>query len=298
MEIVLFALLLSATGNCSPHWPLLSPCSNSPRLIPIHPICLAAASQLEDDDKIIGGYECSPHSQPWQVYFTYGSNQRWCGGSLINEWWIVSAAHCYKTPRTLVAHLGEHDTSADEGTEQHIQVAKAIQFPQYNQYTLNNDIMLVKLAQPARFGAYVQPIPISSSCPVPGTECLVSGWGNLLTSDVQYPDALQCLNVPILSDSACRAAYPGRITTNMFCAGYIEGGKDSCQVWRERLVRFVVCEEVAFHSAALGFKANAVSSLQGKQSPCLGFASTRTMSSRHVSWGCQDWVIMMSLASL
>lgn len=81
-----------------------------------------------------------------------------------------------------MAHLGEHDTSADEGTEQHIQVAKAFPFPKYNRYTKNNDIMLVKLAQPARFSAYVQPIPISSSCPVPGTQCLVSGWGNLLTS--------------------------------------------------------------------------------------------------------------------
>uniref|UniRef100_A0A8C0J9Y7 Peptidase S1 domain-containing protein n=1 Tax=Chelonoidis abingdonii TaxID=106734 RepID=A0A8C0J9Y7_CHEAB len=186
-------------------------------LVNVQVLGAAGASQLEDDDKIIGGYECSPHSQPWQVYFTYGSDYRWCGGSLINEWWIISAAHCYKS--TLVAHLGEHDTSADE----------AIQFPQYNQYNTDNDIMLVKLAQPAQFSAYVQPIPISRSCPVAGTECLVSGWGNILTSGVQYPDVLQCLNVPILSDSACRAAYPGRITKNMFCAGYIEGGKDSCQ---------------------------------------------------------------------
>uniref|UniRef100_A0A8C8SVE2 trypsin n=1 Tax=Pelusios castaneus TaxID=367368 RepID=A0A8C8SVE2_9SAUR len=214
MELFLIALLLSTAGNTPTRDPLLSP---------------GPASQLnsEDDDKIVGGYTCPPHSQPWQVYFTYGANYGWCGGSLINEWWIISAAHCYKT--TLVAHLGEHDTTADEGTEQHIQVAKAIPFPQYNQYTMNNDIMLVKLAQPAQFSAYVQPIPIASSCPVPGTTCLVSGWGNLLTSGVQYPAALQCLNVPILSDSACRTAYPGRITNNMFCAGYIEGGKDSCQ---------------------------------------------------------------------
>uniref|UniRef100_A0A8C0J9F9 Peptidase S1 domain-containing protein n=1 Tax=Chelonoidis abingdonii TaxID=106734 RepID=A0A8C0J9F9_CHEAB len=188
------------------------------RLANLHPSSLpAAASQLEDDDKIIGGYECSPHSQPWQVYFTYGSDYRWCGGSLINEWWIISAAHCYK--RSV-------DWCISRAL---IQVAKAIQFPQYNQYNTDNDIMLVKLAQPAQFSAYVQPIPISRSCPVAGTECLVSGWGNILTSGVQYPDVLQCLNVPILSDSACRAAYPGRITKNMFCAGYIEGGKDSCQ---------------------------------------------------------------------
>ncbi|XP_042296209.1 cationic trypsin-like [Sceloporus undulatus] len=46
---------------------------------------------------------------------------------------------------------------------------------------------------------------------------------------VEYPDALQCLNVPILSASTCHASYPGRITSNMFCAGYTEGGKDSCQ---------------------------------------------------------------------
>uniref|UniRef100_A0A8B9WFZ9 trypsin n=2 Tax=Bos TaxID=9903 RepID=A0A8B9WFZ9_BOSMU len=44
-----------------------------------------------------------------------------------------------------------------------------------------------------------------------------------------YPDVLQCLKAPILSDSSCKSAYPGQITSNMFCAGYLEGGKDSCQ---------------------------------------------------------------------
>ncbi|XP_008336629.1 trypsin-2-like, partial [Cynoglossus semilaevis] len=40
---------------------------------------------------------------------------------------------------------------------------------------------------------------------------------------------LQCLDLPILSDSDCRNSYPGMITNAMFCAGYLEGGKDSCQ---------------------------------------------------------------------
>ncbi|XP_015278288.1 PREDICTED: trypsin-like, partial [Gekko japonicus] len=203
-----------------------------------------------DDDKIIGGYECPAHSQPWQVFLTYGAGYRWCGGSLINDQWIISAAHFYtgilcldlvagkaisqrssvlSGPSTLVAHLGEHDTSAEEGTEQHIQVEKAIRYPQYNARTIDNDFMLIKLAQPARFSPFVQPIDISQSCPSAGDNCLVSGWGNTLTMGVIYPDNLQCLDVPILSTSACQAAYPGRITSNMFCAGYIEGGKDSCQ---------------------------------------------------------------------
>ncbi|XP_054855111.1 trypsin-3-like [Eublepharis macularius] len=183
----------------------------------------------DDDDKIIGGYECLAHSQPWQVFLTYGAGYRWCGGSLINDRWIISAAHCYKNPRTLVAHLGEHDTTVEEGTEQHIQVEKAIRYPQYNERTTDHDFMLIKLSQPARFNAFVQPIDVSESCPVAGDICLVSGWGNTRTTGVIYPDNLQCLNVPILSASTCQASYPGRITSNMFCAGYTEGGKDSCQ---------------------------------------------------------------------
>ncbi|XP_078507082.1 trypsin-3-like [Lissotriton helveticus] len=187
-----------------------------------------AAAPLEDDDKIIGGYECKPHSQPWQVYFTTSGN-RWCGGSLISEYWIISAAHCYAPAETLVAHLGEHDTAYSEGTEQHLQVSKVIMHPNYNKVNTDNDFMLVKLASRAKFNSYVKPITMASSCPTAGSRCLVSGWGNVLTSGVGYPVLLQCLAVPVLSRTACSNAYPGRITKNMFCAGYMEGGKDSCK---------------------------------------------------------------------
>lgn len=51
-----------------------------------------------------------------------------------------------------------------------------------------------------------------------------------------YPDRLRCLDAPILSDSSCRSAYPGQITSNMFCAGFLEGGKDSCQVRAKVLI--------------------------------------------------------------
>lgn len=49
---------------------------------------------------------------------------------------------------------------------------------------------------------------------------------------VNYPDLLQCLEAPLLSHADCEASYPGEITNNMICAGFLEGGKDSCQVRR------------------------------------------------------------------
>ncbi|MEE6487011.1 hypothetical protein FKM82_014769 [Ascaphus truei] len=90
--------------------------------------------------------------------------------------------------------------------------------------------MLIRLATPAKFNAYVQPIGLPTHCDPAGTQCLISGWGNTLSNGVHFPDFLQCLDAPILTDQECRDAYPKKITKNMICLGYLEGGKDSCQV--------------------------------------------------------------------
>ncbi|XP_039629524.1 trypsin-like [Polypterus senegalus] len=191
-------------------------------------IVSSVAFPLEDDDKIINGYECPAHSQPWQAFLTT-DNKRWCGAVLINEWWLVSAAHCYKPASSLIVHLGEHNLVQVEGTEQRIKVSKVFNHPGYSSWTIDNDIMLIKLQSPVQFNEYIQPIQLANNCAPAGSQCLVSGWGNLRTSGVQYPESLQCLDVPILSDTTCRKAYGNRVTDNMFCAGFMEGGKDSCQ---------------------------------------------------------------------
>uniref|UniRef100_A0A8D2D5Q5 trypsin n=1 Tax=Sciurus vulgaris TaxID=55149 RepID=A0A8D2D5Q5_SCIVU len=46
---------------------------------------------------------------------------------------------------------------------------------------------------------------------------------------IKYPSLLQCLDAPVLTDTACHNSYPRKITSNMFCLGFVEGGKDSCQ---------------------------------------------------------------------
>uniref|UniRef100_A0A8C5X2B9 Peptidase S1 domain-containing protein n=1 Tax=Malurus cyaneus samueli TaxID=2593467 RepID=A0A8C5X2B9_9PASS len=180
----------------------------------------------DDDDKIVGGYTCPEHSVPYQV--SLNSGYHFCGGSLISSQWVLSAAHCYKS--RIQVQLGKHNLELSESTQQFINSAKIIRHPGYSAYTLDNDIMLIKLATPAQLNKAVQTVPLPTSCAATGTTCLISGWGNTLSSGSNYPDKLQCLKAPVLSAADCSDSYPGQITKNMMCVGFLEGGKDSCQV--------------------------------------------------------------------
>ncbi|KAM4031708.1 anionic trypsin-2-like [Anomaloglossus baeobatrachus] len=193
-------------------------------LIVLSLLGLAVATPFIDDDKIVGGYACS---LPYQV--SLNSGYHFCGGILINEQWVVSAAHCYKS--RIQSRIGENNIKLSEGTEQYIDSEKVIRHPKYNSYLIDNDIMLIKLSVPAQLNSVVQPIKLPDQClpesSLPaGTMCLVSGWGY---TGYTNPDILQCVDVPIVSDEDCKKSYPGEITENMICLGYPEGGKDSCQ---------------------------------------------------------------------
>ena len=68
----------------------------------------------------------------------------------------------------------------------------------------------------------------------PDNRCFVSGWGALEHDEYDFPDTLQWVEVPAVTNEVCKQAYSGGITNSditdaMICAGYAEGGKDSCQ---------------------------------------------------------------------
>ncbi|CAI9609034.1 unnamed protein product, partial [Staurois parvus] len=176
------------------------------------------------DDKIVGGYTCTPNSVPYQVSLNSGNH--FCGGTLISSLWVISAAQCYKS--SFRVRLGEYSLSLNEVTEQFIYSTKVIIHEDYNSSTLENDVMLVKLSRAAFYDGYVHAARLPIGCAATGTNCLISGWGNTLSSRTNYPDLLQCLNAPILSTSECQNSYPGEIAENVFCAGYLAAGKDSC----------------------------------------------------------------------
>ncbi|XP_075306484.1 trypsin-3-like [Odontesthes bonariensis] len=186
---------------------------------------IALSDAAADDEKVVGGYECPRHSAPYQVSLNAGYH--FCGGSLISSQWVLSAAHCYKS--RIQVRLGEHNIAVNDGTEQWIDAAMIIKHPYYNSYNLDNDIMLIKLSHPATLNSYVQTVSLPFRCPVADETCLVSGWGNTSANGDYYPDSLQCLMQPIIDDRICMSAYPGQLSENMLCSGFMQGGASSCQ---------------------------------------------------------------------
>ncbi|XP_036286271.1 kallikrein-11 isoform X3 [Pipistrellus kuhlii] len=188
------------------------------------------ARHVGGETRIIKGYECPPHSQPWQVVL-YQKTRMLCGATLVAPKWLLTAAHCLK-PQYIV-HLGMHSLQRHDGWEQTRRATESFPHPDFNNSVPNkdhrNDIMLVKMASPVVITWAVRPLRLSSRCVAPGTRCLISGWGTTSSPQLHLPHSLRCANITIIDHRECENAYSGNITDTMVCASVREEGKDSCQ---------------------------------------------------------------------
>jgi len=194
------------------------------------------------NSRVVGGEESIAGKFPWQVLFKglSSSTGRWqttCGGSVISNQWVVTAAHCTpgKTPETIHVVLGDFDkTQSDGGHDKEFAVAAIYNHPNYDSSTNNNDISLLKLGGSAVYSDYTIPVclPTQGVNVNAGTVCWVTGWGVTNTATSSTPNLMNEARVPIIEQSVCTAWYSQQgvsIMKQMVCAGFDSGGIDTCQ---------------------------------------------------------------------
>ncbi|XP_060149584.1 granzyme B-like isoform X2 [Globicephala melas] len=110
--------------------------------------------------EIIGGHEVKPHSRPYMAFLQIWDqdDQKRCGGFLIREDFVLTAAHCWGSSVNVT--LGAHNIKDRERTQQVIPVRRAIPHPGYNEKNYSNDIMLLKLERKVKQTAAVRPLSL------------------------------------------------------------------------------------------------------------------------------------------
>ncbi|XP_041725873.1 serine protease hepsin [Coregonus clupeaformis] len=204
-------------------------------------LCQDCGRRSLTEDRIVGGVDARQGSWPWQVSLQYDGVHQ-CGGSIISDRWIVSAAHCFPERNRQVSRwrvlLGSIYNKLTHKNVRVLEVKTVVYHSSYLPFVDPNiddnsrDIAVLALAQPLHFTDYIQPVclPHYGQRLIDGQMGTVTGWGNVGYYGT-LADVLQEANVPIINDAVCNAPdyYDNQITTSMFCAGFEKGGTDACQ---------------------------------------------------------------------
>uniref|UniRef100_A0A3Q2SPP9 Peptidase S1 domain-containing protein n=1 Tax=Fundulus heteroclitus TaxID=8078 RepID=A0A3Q2SPP9_FUNHE len=193
-------------------------------------LCLVSlCGQPALNTRIVGGEEASPGSWPWMVSLHIS---RWprCGGSLINDQWVLTVARCvyWYSPSSVTVYLGRQSQEGSNPNEVMRKVDQIISHPDY--YNYNNDIALVKLSEPVSFTSYISPVCLAASDSTisTGVNTWITGWGDTENGDpLPSPKNLMEAEVEVVENSQC-SFFWFSITDNMMCAESQDGGKGFC----------------------------------------------------------------------
>ncbi|CAK1548120.1 unnamed protein product [Leptosia nina] len=171
--------------------------------------CGEGDASNEVGTRIYGGQNAPEGFAPYQVSiqaYNGGKVQHICGGSIINENWILTAAHCsiaLKSKRTTIVVGTNYLTSGGEKYNLHY----CVDNEHYNSKDITNDISVCKTEKRITFNDKVKMVALAEEDPKPGTKAVLTGWGTTNNKDKKVSDALQVLYTTIESREQCSENY-------------------------------------------------------------------------------------------
>ncbi|XP_049813037.1 trypsin-1-like [Schistocerca nitens] len=185
----------------------------------------------DHQSRIVNGTDAADGEFPFVVQYVYLLGSPECGASVINEYWVMTAAHCVylSDVENMYIRPGTNDGRDDEAPMIH--ASERVVHENFSMVSLENDIALLKLEQPLSFGPKIQPalLPEPFEQTAAGTEATVVGWG--MTEAYPYTNALQKADIVVWSDEDCQQAYSDydyQPLPSNICAGLPEGGRGQC----------------------------------------------------------------------
>ncbi|MEP6343690.1 MAG: serine protease [Maricaulaceae bacterium] len=191
----------------------------------------------EGKTRIVRGELALLGEHPWIVSLALAGYPagaaHFCGGSLIDENWVLTAAHCVEdmAAGSIRLHAGSNDLQKGGQLRN---VTRIVIHEGWNDRTNENDIALLQVTSPFDFEAdhisainYLETVSDHESQAADGELLSVIGWGHTREGSTQAERLLRKVTVPVIRTETCNKNYSGTILDGMFCSGI--GGKDSCQ---------------------------------------------------------------------